>query len=355
MFSCQKYELAEAEKDIPQVEISLKSGNSITENPDTVRTNVALVFYAKVNYGNIIEFSWNFGDNTGQFEGQQVVHKYEQEGNYTIELITYNGSTYDTIYLDLVVSNSTGNYYPIFSLKSAGNTPNAQGKLQYTLQFLRSFVPHPPVPLTGPYFYIGSNIESDWEEVTIYSDTSEIFAWYSIYSYDTVHAQAFGGWGNGAVGVNPVWGEMEDSEFYNQNFGYLKVGFQNSSLYNDNNFENYFPGSTGDDLPYPPVRLEVSEDSVTVFVDIRRQATEIIYWPKARFKYDEDASWSSLQDMTWVNGSGYAKVTLVRQENYTYFLRVWSKGTDSNTEMNLTGSSLWDEETSSIKFEILEL
>ncbi len=350
MFSCQKYELEETKEKAPQVEITLKSGNSITENPDTVKTDVALIFYAKVNYGNISEFIWDFGDLTGESQGQQVIHKYEQEGNYTITLVTYDGIVYNTIYLDLVVSNQ-GSYYPVFSLRSSGNVPNTQGKLQYTMQFLRSAIPTPPVPAIGPYFYIGSNEESNWEEVTIVNDTSDLFAWYSIYSYDTVYDQAFGGWENN----NAIWGNMETSEFFNESLNYLRVGFQDGSIYTENAFQNFIPGSTGDDLPYPPVRIDVSNTDVTIYVDIRRQAEGVINTPKARYKTEAGASWSALEDMTWIGGTGYAKIVLNRGEDNVYFLRVWSRGSDSDTEIDFSSSTLWDENQQCIKFEIIEL
>jgi hypothetical protein len=252
--------------------------------------------------------------------------------------------------LDLVVSDQ-GSYYPVFSLRSSGNVPNTQGKLQYTMQFLRSAIPTPPVPAIGPYFYIGSNEESNWEEVTIVNDTSDLFAWYSIYSYDTVYDQAFGGWENN----NAIWGNMETSEFFNESLNYLRVGFQDGSIYTENAFQNFIPGSTGDDLPYPPVRIDVSNTDVTIYVDIRRQAEGVINTPKARYKTEAGASWSALEDMTWIGGTGYAKIVLNRGEDNVYFLRVWSRGSDSDTEIDFSSSTLWDENQQCIKFEIIEL
>ncbi|MCF7820651.1 MAG: PKD domain-containing protein [Candidatus Pacebacteria bacterium] len=314
-----------------------------------------MVFYAKVNSGNYYQFIWDFGDTTENVEGQQVLHKYTSEGNYTIMLVAYDGTNYDTVYLELVVSNTTPTG-TIFRLKSSNSSPNAQGKLQYTLEFLRSVVP-PPVPSTGPYFYTGSNPESSWDEVLISSNnTNATHAWYTITAYDTVYSQAFGGWANGNINGDPVWANMEGSEFFT-NFGYLKVGFQEGDLYTQENWEPFFPGTTGDDLPYPPVRITVEEDQITVYVDIRRRKSfeENVYWPQVKYKYASGASWSSFEDMVWVGGSGYAKVTLPRDENYGYYLRFWSdKDHPESSEVFLPMSSLYNFEEDCIYFEVME-
>ena len=350
-YSCEKYEFyddATSEK-THETRIRIKnsggtkSTSAILETSDTIPLNSAVIFFAEVVFGNPYIFNWDFG-NGDTTSGQQVVYKYQQTGTYTVTLESYDGQTWSTSTLDVIVIDGYY-FYPVFELYETGLiTP--EGKISYTFKFLKNAVPE-PVSGNGPFFYTGSNPESNWEEVLV-SSSDDTWCYYSYDSYNVVNSQAFGGMYNG----NAIWGDMESSMYYDTGYNHIRAGLYNGTLITESDWSQFIPGETGDEGDNPPIRITVTSDSITFFADVRNYTNGGVNWPKFKYKLSEIGEWSTPKETSFIGGSGYVKHSMARSAEDKYFFNFFKDWTDLSEPIYYNTSIFYNQE-GYLYFEVL--
>ncbi len=116
--------------------LSLPSAD-FTVDPDTVvLTDFTITFDGTGSYspnGDIIDYSWDFGDGSSSAGGADsvVTHAYDPAGTYTVSLIvTDDSSRKDTVTQDIVV------YDPVPPVASISTDPDpAEGVVTFTVDF----------------------------------------------------------------------------------------------------------------------------------------------------------------------------------------------------------------------------
>jgi hypothetical protein len=354
-YSCKKYEFDEKPQ-THKTEIGIKNSQATLTDSDTLPLNSAIIFFAKTLYGNPYTFNWGFG-NGDTASGEQVTYKYLEIGEYIVTLSSYDGNNWYTSELNVVIIDEQ-QYLPVFTLEESKKA-NSEGKIEYTFKFLKDAVPNPPVPENGPFFYIGNNPESNWNEITV-EVANELWCYYSYCSYDTIYDQAFGGMDN----ENPIWGNVSESVYFDENYGYLRIGLMKKSLVTENQWEKIIPGETGDTGDYPAIRITTSPDSLSIFADVRHYAKEGIHWPGIEYKTDENNRWSTTKKTSFVGGSGYVKYTMARRSEDKYFFQFFGEdknlqiiGDEKNlqTPIDYSSSVYYSEEKGCLYLEIVDM
>lgn len=346
-YSCEKYTFIEEEIETKthETKIMCKSAEAGLITPDTLPLNSAIIFFAETLYGNPYEFNWEFG-NGDNASGEQVTYKYQETGHYTITLKSYDGQSWSLSSLDIVITDNYV-YLPLFSLHEIGSiTP--EGKMEYTFKFLKDAIPF-PVPENGPFFYTGSNPESNWNRIMI-SSTDDTWCYYSYASYDNVYSQAFGGMYNG----NPIWGDMSTSEYYDSGFEHIRAGLQSGQLKTEQNWEKFIPGDTGDIGDYPAIRISTTPDSIFFYADIRNYAGEGINWPKLKYKLAENDQWSPAKETSFIGGSGYVEFSMKRSSEDKYLFNFFKDWENCDQPIDYSSSVFYNEE-GYLYFEIVSL
>jgi len=350
--SCDKYEFQEEEyKKILDTEIQLKSLQSsqfMSLDTATITANIQVILKAVTINGNPTQWFWDFGDGD-EGQGQQVDHLYQDPGIYDVSVIAIDGNYSNESEIVIVVESAM---QAVFSLHSA-DAPNNQGEIRYVVSGSKEYIPNPPVPENGPFGYQGSDPQSDWDVIQISTDTSSTRVYWEILTHNAVYSQAYGGFDNN---INFTWAIMEDSRFFSDSYNYLRVGFLNGEIVEEDNFDSNTLGSSGDSDESPQIRFEVNEeeDQVEVFVNIFDYAQEIDS-PKARFKVTKEDTWSYQQDTEWVGGSGYVKYTTPINGAGEYRLRIEPDQYDQGVYTNMNSSSFYKAGENCFVWQIVEV
>lgn len=332
--ACQKYEFpGEEDSKVLDTEIQVKNSDGIFETTDTARitAGIQLILKAVTINGNPTQWYWDFGDGTND-NGQQVDHMYQEPGTYDVSVTAIDGGNSNESEIVIIAETSS---QAVFTLHSA-DAPNNQGEIRYVVSGAKEYIPDPPVPENGPFGYQGSDPVSDWDVIEISPDTSVNRIYWEIITQNTVHSQAFGGFDSNS---NFVWADMDQSMYFSEDYGHLRVGFLDGQIVQEDNFENQILGSSGDTGNNPEVRFEINEEQeeIDIYVNVVNYSEEIDS-PKARFKVNKEDAWSDQLDTDWVGGSGYVKYTTSINDAAKYRLRIEPDQNNPGQYTNMNGS-----------------
>jgi PKD repeat protein len=356
LLACDK-EFIEENQNEAHNALEILIGSKKVNDGDTVylKTGVATIFKAVSisgdNYAPPAVFYWEFGDGSNVKYGQQVDHKYEEDGIYTVVATVTDANILDNVTV-IIVAESDQNEIP-FKLHTS-YPPNNEGKIKYVLSGAKEYIPD-LISENGPFAYQGSNPESTWNIIQIEEDTSSSRIYWETTVYNSVHSQMYGAYNNGTY----VWADMESSYYYSSSDGYLKVALFDGEMYKDTDHGSYGssgPGSSGDFVyETPEIRFEVREDDneIDVYVDMMHYSQNINK-PKARFKIEKSDPWSSQQDTQWLGGTGFIRYVVPINDIGEYHLRIEPNENLIGIFSQMDGSYFYDQERNCFRWLLLQ-
>ncbi|MCF7820769.1 MAG: PKD domain-containing protein [Candidatus Pacebacteria bacterium] len=334
--ACQKTDNEDIKPSINPLKISIKNGENLMENSDTIAVGRAIIISAEIENPDNYIFTWDMG-NGDVLHGQTIAYKYDRVGTYNIILTANDGVNYYEDVFTLVVSFE-GEVFELWNIYYSGLT----GKYRYYFKFLQSAVPYPAL-LSKPYFRMGSDYPSFWDFTDTYYHQIGYQKFY-VDVWDGVYGQAFGG---RSEENEPIFGQMNLSEWFDPETGYLKFALYNGEVLDPGNWTPEIFGDIGDENG--PVRITVNENELIFYMQVKGNYNTP-WQPTYYYSYNNFQT-QETNYCDWIGSTGWIKGEIPIDPSGTYYLKVKIDGIN-NAHLQIEESMFWDNNLNCYYFQI---